>query len=511
MIALAPGSLPWLLKHEMKLAFRTRKTGPWTWALLIVGLLFMQGIGVVSALGFARMKTNPVVAEVIIGGVGVFSMAIMLAAAMQLTVQTIYTRGDLDLLLSSPLRPRIILPIRLLAIALSITSGSLLLAGCFMNGGAIIISARWLVGYLTLPALSMVSVTLSFLMVLGLVRLIGPRRARTATQVIGGIIGIGAAVAAQIPNMQHWSGNGSQRRNVIDALAGLADSPVADPLRWLGSALIGNPVPTALLLLVGFGGFALATGLLGQRFVQSVNAAAGTDASPKRRTNADGALAMHVRGVTGSILWKEWRLLLRDPGLLTQVVTIALVALPIVLPTIGQHMETAGGESLPVGWLGMVPVAGLLAGALVWLAFAGEDAPDLLGTAPVSTRRLVADRLLAASLPSILLVTGLCLYLAVRLPLAALELWLVSLLSTQLYLALNMRLDAPPGGRKAFQKRYQGNILPLLGEMLLGFVLFGLAWVTLVYLPPGWSLSLLLALNGAGIAGLLFQGRPDRP
>lgn len=507
MIALAPGSLPWLLKHEMRLALRTKRTGPWAWALLIVGLLFLQGIGILSAFGFARIKLEPAAVEMVFGGVGLFSMAIMLAASMQLTVQAIYTRGDLDLLLSSPLRPGIILPIRLLAVALSVMSGSILMAGCFMNGGTIIISARWLIGYLTLPALAMLSVTLSFLLVLLLVRLVGPRRARTATQVIGGVIGISAALAGQIPNMQRAAEDGPRRRG-FEGLIALADSPAAAPLRWLGAAITGDGMATILLLLIAFGGFILATSLLGQSFVRSVNAAAGADASPKRRPAKDGALSMRVRGVTGSVLRKEWRLILRDPGLLTQVISILLVAAPIVLPTIGKTVTTAAGEAMAFGWLGMVPVAGLLAGSLVWLAFAGEDAPDLLGTAPVSTRRLMADRLLAASLPSVALVTALCLYVALRTPIAALQVWLVSLLAVQLYLAFDMRQEPPVGGRKAFQKRYQGNILPLIGEMLLGFILFGLAWGVLVYAAPLWSLPLLLALNGAGIAGLLLYGRP---
>lgn len=506
MIALKPGSLAWLLRHEMRLAFRTKKTGPWAWAILIVGILFLHGVGFLSVYGLGKLKLSPEHVQVIFGGMGIFSAAIMLAASLQLTVNAIYTRGDLDLLLSSPLRPGTILPVRLLAVALTVMASSLAMAACFMNPGAIMVSARWLVGYVSLPALSLLAVTLSFLMVLALVRLVGPRRARTVAQVMGGVIGIGAALAAQIPNMNSAADKAAQKKN-FQALAAMGDHPALEPLRWMGAAITGEPLPLLVLLILSFGGFALVTLLLGPAFVRSVNAAAGADATPRRRAETTAPLVLRLRGVTGSVLWKEWRLILRDPSLLTQVCSILLVAAPIVLPSIGKHLNTASGEQMVFGWMGVVPVAGLLAGALVWLAFAGEDAPDLLGTAPVSARRLLRDRLLAAALPAIVPATIVCLYVALATPWSALLLWLVAVLSVSLYLLMDMRQGPVMGGRKAFQKRYQSNIIALFGEMLLGALLFGLGWVVLKFVAPVWAVPLLLVLNAGALAGLLLPRR----
>lgn len=503
---LKPGSLPWLLRHELRLALRTRKAGPWAWAAVIVGILFLHGVGVLSAFGFAKFRISPEAVQLIFGAVAIFAVAVMLAGAMQLTVNAFYTRGDMDLLLSSPLPARTIMPVRLLAVAITIMSGAVLTTAAFMNTGALIVSGRWLVGYISLPAVALLATTLSFLMVLGLVSLLGPRRARTVAQVIGGVIGIGAAVAAQIPNMNSTADSATRRQNYAE-MAAFADHPLAAPVRWLGAAITGEPMPLAILLVLSLGGFAACTLLLGPFFVRSVNAAAGTDATPRKRKTDDKPVALRVRGATSAVLWKEWRLILRDPSLLTQVASILLVAAPVALPTLGKTIDAATGETLAFAWLSIVPVAGLLAGALVWLALVAEDAPDLLGTAPVAARRLLADRLLAAALPSLVPSTLICLYIALSAPWSALVLWLTTMLGVAVFLLLDMRQSPVSGGRKAFQKRYQGNLVALFAEMLLAFTMFGLAVVFLQFLSPLWAVALLLLGNTVTVAFLILPAR----
>lgn len=503
LIALKPASLPWLLRHELRLSLRTKKVGPWAWALAIVWLIFMHAVGLVSAWGFSKMNLPPAAVELIFGGIGVFSAAITLAVAMQLTVNAIYTRGDLDLLLSSPLRPGLILPIRLLAVALTIMSGMVMMVAGFMHGGAILNSPRWLVGYISLPAVAILGVTLSFLLVLMLVRLLGPRRARTVAQVLAAVIGIAVALAGQLPNMNN-AASGETRKQNFQAVAGFMDNPAAEPVRGLGRAMMGEPLPLSILVLVGFGGFALATLRLGPAFIRSVHAAAGADPTPRKRKASGGALSLRIRGLTGSMLWKEWRLILRDPTLLSQVASILLVAAPVVLPGLGKHVTGPTGEVMAFGWLAMVPVAGLLAGNLIWLAIVAEDAPDLLGTAPVTARRLLVDRMLAAALPALVPATALCLYLALSVPASALVTWLMVVLAIQVFLFLDMRQEPMPGGRKAFQKRYQGHYLMLMGEMLLSFALFGMVLGLLKFGTPIWTLPLLLALNAGALASLLL-------
>jgi len=78
---------------------------------------------------------------------------------------------------------------------------------------------------------------------------------------------------------------------------------------------------------------------------------------------------------------KEWLLLRRDPWLISQTLMQVLYLLPPALLLWRNFGEARGAVVV------LVPVfvmaAGQLAGGLAWLAVSGEDAPDLVETAPV--------------------------------------------------------------------------------------------------------------------------------
>jgi ABC-2 type transport system permease protein len=79
---------------------------------------------------------------------------------------------------------------------------------------------------------------------------------------------------------------------------------------------------------------------------------------------------------------KEWVLLRRDPWLMSQT----LMQLLYLLPPFFMLWRSFYGDShratllVPV----LVMAAGQLAGGLAWLAVSGEDAPDLIASAPVT-------------------------------------------------------------------------------------------------------------------------------
>ncbi len=83
---------------------------------------------------------------------------------------------------------------------------------------------------------------------------------------------------------------------------------------------------------------------------------------------------------------KEWTLLRRDPWLLSQTLMQLLYLLP---PALLLWRSFAAGIDAPAL---LVPVlimaAGQLAGGLAWLAISGEDAPDLIASAPISARQV---------------------------------------------------------------------------------------------------------------------------
>src|SRR5208282_1663827 len=81
---------------------------------------------------------------------------------------------------------------------------------------------------------------------------------------------------------------------------------------------------------------------------------------------------------------KEWLLLRRDPWLASQTLMQMLyLAPPAVLLWRG---FAAGGSAYNLLVPVLVMAAGQLAGGLAWLTISGEDAPDLVATAPVTAR-----------------------------------------------------------------------------------------------------------------------------
>ena len=87
---------------------------------------------------------------------------------------------------------------------------------------------------------------------------------------------------------------------------------------------------------------------------------------------------------------KEWTLLVRDPWLVSQTLMQILYLLP---PAFLLWRSFEGSEALLVLVPVLVMAAGQLAGGLAWLAISGEDAPDLVASAPVPARQVVRAKI----------------------------------------------------------------------------------------------------------------------
>ena len=96
--------------------------------------------------------------------------------------------------------------------------------------------------------------------------------------------------------------------------------------------------------------------------------------------------ASAARSAAHALRRKEWTLLARDPWLVSQTLMQILYLLPPALLLWRSFREGAGGFVLLVPVL--VMAAGQLGGGLAWLSISGEDAPDLVATAPITARRV---------------------------------------------------------------------------------------------------------------------------
>jgi len=104
----------------------------------------------------------------------------MLSSALNRSVKALFERGDLDLLLSSPLPTKTIFSVRLAAIVVGISA----LYACFfspvINAGAALGHIGWLAAYPVLLSIAMLSASAAMLLTLSLVKLIGIQRTHTA-------------------------------------------------------------------------------------------------------------------------------------------------------------------------------------------------------------------------------------------------------------------------------------------------------------------------------------------
>jgi ABC-2 type transport system permease protein len=143
------------------------------------------------------------------------------------------------------------------------------------------------------------------------------------------------------------------------------------------------------------GVLAVSIGLLGAsivmfsgRFGEHVEAAAGVSSSAIRQSGA--SRAFRPRSAARVLRHKEWTLLRRDPWLMSQTLMQIFYLLPPALMLWRSFGETS---ALVVAAPVVVMAAGQLAGGLAWLSISGEDAPDLVATAPISGPRITQAKI----------------------------------------------------------------------------------------------------------------------
>src|SRR5262245_58654649 len=157
---------------------------------------------------------------------------------------------------------------------------------------------------------------------------------------------------------------------------------------WPARALLGDLTALAGVLGVSLAVLALSIALFSPRFGDHAIAAAGVaNGSARQRPLAAGFRSM---AAGRALRRKEWTLLRRDPWLMSQTLMQILYLLP---PALLLWKSFGEGGALLVVVPVLVMAAGQLAGGLAWLAISGEDAPDLVATAPIPASAIVRAKI----------------------------------------------------------------------------------------------------------------------
>jgi ABC-2 type transport system permease protein len=397
-----PTSLTFLAHHEFRLAWRD-----W-WSMLTAGrprraravILAFAGFAIVMHLiafsivaKFAEIEPDPDRGTlVVITGCALLAWSLMMSQAMESVTRAFYARSDLDLILSSPVASRRVFAVRIATMAVSTVLMAVLLAAPFINiliwrGGV-----RWLAAYGVVVAVGALAAGLSVAMTVALFRAIGPKRTRLAAQVVAAIVGAAFVIGLQVAAILSYGTLSYFTFLKSDLLVSLVPA-IESAVWWPARAVLGDLTALVAVLSGGLVLLAATIAIFSARFGEHAVAAAGVSGGGvMQRRRRGGFRKVSPRA---ALRHKEWTLLRRDPWLASQTLMQLLYLLPpglMLWRAFGSHNDDLV-LLVPV----LVMGAGQLAGGLAWLAISGEDAPDLVATAPVPSHWIVRSKMEAVT------------------------------------------------------------------------------------------------------------------
>ena len=380
--------LTWFAGHELRLAWRD-----WLWMLtagkprrariVAVVLFFFVGFMHLFAdsmvAGFAQHALDKA-ALVTITATLLLAFSLMLSQAMESVTRAFYARSDLELIMSSPVDVRRVFAVRIAALGVSVTALGLALAAPFIDVLAYVGGVHWLAAYGVVAATGMLGTSLAVALTVALFRAIGPKRTRLVAQILAAVIGAAFIIGLQVAAILSYGT--LSRFAVLRSGTLTAHAPAFDSLFWWPArAALGDPVALATVLGAGLVLLALTVIVFSARFGDHVIAA--TSIAQSHRAQREGR-SFRAGSAMRALRQKEWALLRRDPWLMSQTLMQLLYLLPPAL-MLWKSFDR-GGSALVLLVPVLVMAAGQLAGGLSWLAISGEDAPDLVATAPVPGR-----------------------------------------------------------------------------------------------------------------------------
>lgn len=502
-----PGGVLFLLAHEMRLAWRgwraaSRSRGAGSWVLYIFLAVMLGFMSFWIARGLSYVE--PTIGATSVGLItAVFAVlaSLMLSQALLLITEALYQRGDFDLLLSSPLPPWRILTVRMAAIAVNVALLYLLLAGAVFLWLPLFGGWAWMGMLPAVLGLALLVTAFGLLLTHGLTLVLGPRNTRVAAQVLGAIIGGAAFLAFQSPNLLPRSERAEYMERGVQALTNwFADtqSPWALPAR----AVLGDAGAIAIWLTACIAIYAIAVWWFGLGFARAAASNAGAGARKRRDTR----VARTEGGLTRSLVRKEWRLLWRDPLLLSQILLQLIYLLPLFFVFARSMNEGEFGRAQISLFSGaFVLLSATLASSLAWLTVSAEDAPDLIAAAPIARDKAEQAKAIAAATPVAVLMLVPILGAAFIAPMAGF--WLALGVGAAIISACCIAIwHQKPGSRKDFRRRRAyGSFGSAMGQ---AFVLMGWSAATGLAVN-GWPLaSIIPALIALGLLLALHESRP---
>jgi ABC-2 type transport system permease protein len=311
------------------------------------------------------------------------SFSLLLSQAMESVTRVFYSRSDLDLILTSPISPRKIFSVRIGRIAVEVALLAMLLAAPSIDVLAVLGGARWLVAYGVVAAMGAMATAVAVALTLALFRTIGPKHTRLIAQIVAAVIGAAFVLGLQIAATCFYACVSPAPLQPAWLIAHVPH--IESPAWWPARAVLGDPTALLAVAAISVGLLTAAILIFAGSFGNHVVATAGVSQTVSSRRC--WPKAFHRRTARGVLRHKEWTLLARDPWLMSQTLMQILYLLP---PALFLWRIYHGSTDAYVLLVPMIVIAaGHLGGGLAWLSISGEDAPDLVGNAPISAQRVI--------------------------------------------------------------------------------------------------------------------------
>ncbi len=397
-----PGSLPWLLRFELLLWWREirghRAARIILGAFILLAGLMAAAFGFLLRVGLQADEGGDAFPWIWLAVIAFVGLAFLSAlTAIPVALAALFDRRDFDLLLASPVTSRTVLAGRLLGIALQLFGNFL----WFVLPYSVLVVASGLPQLLGIyPGLGGICLLCACLVTLGLlqlVRWVGLKRARALAQ--GTLVAFSLATFAGAQLLRLWVarwGSGELDRFSIATV----DTPWLSGESWLwfpARTLAGHPGPILLWVGLCAGAATLTVRAMERSFLHGGQQAAASAATVGKLKQPAASWRF-----SGNLPWillvKEWRLLWRNPALFSQLGTqIAILGTYTAIYLFDPDFNIDPSIVLAIAQTAFGHAIGEI---MTRLTLLGEEAPTLLQASPQGSPKLAAFKLLAALIPT---------------------------------------------------------------------------------------------------------------
>ena len=502
--------LTWFARHEIRLAWREGL------AMLTGGRKGRKRTAIIGLIVFAAIMHLPAYAvigrfadlqepldkstSIVITATILLAWALMLSQAIESVTRVFYARADLDLIMSSPVQLANVFSVRIAAIALSVIAMALLLSTPFVDVLVIGGGWRWLSAFGVVVAIGLAAAAVAIAVTVLLFRLIGPSRTRLAAQILSAVIGAGFVIALQVAAILSYGT--LSRFAVLTSDAAAVFAPDLDSLFWWPArAALGDGEALLCLLAGGLVLLGAVMAIFSPRFADTVVNASAIAATARQGPHAK---AFRAGSRQQALRWKEFVLLRRDPWLMSQSLMQLLYLVPPALLLWRSFADSSAAIVLatPV----IVMAAGQLAGGLAWLTISGEDAADLVASAPLPASRVTRAKIEVVLIAIAVIFAPLLIALAYAAPLqaAVTALGVVIAAASATAIQLWFRVQAR---RSQFRRRQTSSRLATFAEAFSS-----IAWAATAGLAAAgkWQ-TVITILIAVGILAGARAVSPHRP